>query len=215
MTLKLYSYFRSSAAYRVSIALNYKGLAYDTVPRSLLKPQEWTREYLSVNPQGLLPALADDGAVIAQSLAIIEYLEERHPEPALLPAEALARAQVRAMALAVACDIHPLNNLRVLKQLRKLGQDEDGVADWYRHWITVGFAGLEVQARQHSSAHRHCFGDSVSVADLCLVPQLYNARRFNTDLDAFPTLVAIGEHLQRLPAFAAAHPDAQPDAPGL
>lgn len=213
MTLKLYSYFRSSAAYRVRIALNFKGLAYDTVPRSLLKPQDWTQEYLQVNPQGLLPALEDDGAVISQSLAIIEYLEECHPRPALLPTDALARAQVRSMALAIACDIHPLNNLRVLKHLKALGQDEDGVADWYRHWITAGFAGLEAQAQEHSSARRHCFGDSVSLADLCLAPQLYNARRFKTDLSAFPTLVAIGEHLETLPAFAAARPEAQPDAP--
>lgn len=213
MPLKLYTYFRSSAAYRVRIALNLKSLAYESVPRSLLQPQAWTQEYRQVNPQGLLPALQDDGAVLSQSLAIIEYLEERHPHPALLPAEPVARAHVRSMALAIACDIHPLNNLRVLKHLRGLGQDDAGVADWYRHWISVGFAGLETQVRQHSSAQRHCFGDAPTLADVCLVPQLYNARRFDTDLSAFPTLVAIGEHLDSLPAFAEARPEVQPDAP--
>lgn len=211
--MKLYNYFRSSAAFRARIALNLKGLEYEYVSKALLKNEHRAADYLSLNPQGLIPALAVDGAVITQSLAIIEYLDEVHPQPPLLPAEPLARAQVRSMALAIACDIHPLNNLRVLNYLRKdLAQNDDGVNTWYRHWVAEGFRGLETQVAKHSSARHHCFGDSLSLADVCLVPQMYNARRFHCDLTPFPTLVAISTHLETLPAFDTARPETQPDA---
>ncbi|MDE2339096.1 MAG: maleylacetoacetate isomerase [Gammaproteobacteria bacterium] len=210
--MQLFTFFRSSAAYRVRIALNFKGIAYESVPVDLRPGEHRRPEYLARNPQGLVPALADGGAVIGQSLAILEYLEETHPEPPLLPREPLARAQVRAMALAIACDLHPLNNLRVLNYLRgPLGQDEQSVNAWYRHWIGVVFAGLEVQARASSDA-RTLFAGHVTLADVCLVPQLFNARRFQCDLAPFPTLTAVGAHLESLPAFAQAAPAAQPDA---
>lgn len=218
--MKLYTFFRSSAAYRVRIALNLKGLSYESQPKSFASQEHRAPDYLALNPQGLIPALAVDEsagegapAVLAQSLAIIEYLEERYPSSPLLPAAPLARAQVRSMALAIACDIHPLNNLRVLNYLRKdLAQTDETVGTWYRHWISEGFQGLEAQARRHSGSRRFCFGEAVSLADVCLVPQLYNARRFHTDLTPFPTLVSIGAHLESLPAFAEARPEAQPDA---
>jgi maleylacetoacetate isomerase len=196
----------------VRIALNYKGIVYESVPVDLRPGEHRRPEYLARNPQGLVPALADGEAVIGQSLAILEYLEETHPEPPLLPREPLARAQVRALALAIACDLHPLNNLRVLNYLRgPLGQDEQHVTAWYRHWIGVVFAGLEVQARASSDA-RTLFAGHVTLADVCLVPQLFNARRFQCDLAPFPTLTAVGAHLESLPAFAQAAPAAQPDA---
>jgi maleylacetoacetate isomerase len=211
--MKLYTFFRSSAAFRVRIALNLKGLEYESVSKAFAKNEHRAADYLAINPQGLIPALAVDDATISQSLAIIEYLNDLHPQPPLLPAEPLARAQVRSMVLAIACDIHPLNNLRVLNYLRKnFGQDDDGVNTWYRHWVSEGFRGLELQVAEHSSARRHCFGDALSLADVCLVPQMYNARRFNVDLAPFPTLVAISTHLESLPAFAAARPEVQPDA---
>ncbi len=211
--MKFYNYFRSSAAFRVRIALNLKGVASRSVVKALVKNEHRAADYLAVNPQGLIPALEVDDTTISQSLAIIEYLNEVHPHPPLLPADPLARAQVRSMALAIACDIHPLNNLRVLNYLRQnLAQDDDGVNTWYRHWISEGFRGLELQVAKHSGARRYCFGDSLSLADVCLVPQMYNARRFNCDLTPFPTLVAISTHLQSLPAFDAARPEAQPDA---
>lgn len=211
--MKLYTYFRSSAAYRVRIALNIKNIAFETISKALLKGEHRASEYLQLNPQGMIPALAMDGTVLSQSIAIMEYLEERHPTPPLLPDDPLARAQVRSMALAVACDIHPVNNLRVMNYLRQnFGQDDAGIARWYQHWVAAGFQGLEAQVRQFSSSQRYCFADSVSMADLCLVPQMYNARRFNCDLTPFPTLVAISSHLESLPAFAAARPEVQPDA---
>jgi maleylpyruvate isomerase len=211
--MKLYTLFRSSAAFRVRIALNVKGIAYESVPKALVKDEHRRPDYLAINPQGLIPALDLGGSVLSQSLAIIEYLDETHPTPALLPIDPIARARVRSMALAVACDIHPLNNLRVLNYLKnELQQDEIAVNTWYRHWIEEGFRGLEIQAREHSNSKRYMFGDTVSIADICLVPQMFNARRFNTDLSAYPTLVAISTHLESLPAFATARPEAQPDA---
>jgi maleylacetoacetate isomerase len=211
--MKLYTMFRSSAAFRVRIALNLKALAFESIPKAFAKHEHRAPEYLAVNPQGLIPALDDGGHVLAQSVAIIEYLDELHRTPPLLPADPLGRAQVRSMALAIACDIHPLNNLRVLNYLRKpLGHDDATVGTWYRHWITEGFRGLELQAREFSQHRRHLFGDAVSLADVCLVPQMFNARRFETDLSPFPTLVAISTHLETLPAFANARPELQPDA---
>ena len=215
MGLRLYTYWRSSAAYRVRIALALKGLEYESVPRHLLRDggEQRRPDYLAVNPQGLVPALEDDGVVVTQSLAICEYLEERFREPALLPAAPRDRAAVRAMALAVACDIHPLNNLRVLQYLRsELGQDDAGVARWARHWIASGFEALEQLVARHSGDGRHCFGRSVTLADVCLVPQVANARRVQLDLAPWPRITAVAGHLESLPAFAAARPDAQPDA---
>lgn len=210
--MKLYTYFRSSAAYRVRIALNLKGIDYQAVPIDLRPAAHRQPDYLARNPQGLIPALEDGGTVISQSLAIIEYLEETHPHPPLLPGAPLARARVRSLALAIACDMHPLNNLRVLNYLRSpLGQDEGAVNGWYRHWIAEGFSALEEEARR-ASGGRHLFGTEVTLADLCLVPQMFNARRFQCDVEPFPTLRAICSHLETLPAFARAAPDAQPGA---
>jgi maleylacetoacetate isomerase/maleylpyruvate isomerase len=210
--VKLYTYASSSAAYRVRIALNLKGLAPEPVFVHLLKDggEQLKSPYAAVNPQKLVPALATDEGVLAQSLAIIEYLDETHPKPALLPATAFGRAVVRSMALAIACDIHPVNNLRVRKYLKGvLGQTDQAVDTWYRHWIELGFAGLEAQVGPH--AGKFCYGDAPTLADICLVPQLYNARRFKVDLAPFPTLVAIDARAQALPAFAAAAPERQAD----
>jgi maleylacetoacetate isomerase/maleylpyruvate isomerase len=210
--VKLYTFSRSSAAFRVRIALNLKGLQYESLPKHFARNEHRAPEYLALNPHGLIPALAVDGVVLSQSLAIIEYLNDRHPEPPLLPADPLDRARVRSMALTIACEIHPLNNLRVLNYLRaELQQDDTGVGTWYRHWVSEGFAGLEQQAREFSAGGRYCFGDALSLADVCLVPQMFNARRFKTDLAPFPTLVGISTHLEALPAFAAARPEVQPD----
>jgi maleylacetoacetate isomerase len=212
--MKLYTFWRSSAAFRVRIALNLKGLAYDAVPRSLALGEQLTAEYATLNPQGFVPALEDADRVFTQSLAIIEYLDETHPAPRFLPADAAGRAEVRALAQAIACDIHPLNNLRVLKYLKgSLGQDEESVNAWYRHWIAEGFRALEALVRRHSADGRHCHGSALSLADICLVPQVYNARRYQCDLGAYPTLVAISGALESLPAFDAARPESQPDAP--
>ena len=211
--MKLYTYFRSSAAFRVRIALNLKDVTYEAVPVDLRPGAHRQPDYLARNPQGLIPALDDAGTVIGQSLAVIEYLEETHPWPPLLPRSPLDRARVRSMALAIACDVHPLNNLRVLKYLRSpLGQDEEAVDTWYRHWIAEGFRGLEEEARRASGDGRHMFGTEVTLADVCLVPQMFNARRFKCNVEAFPTLCAICGHLEALPPFARAAPDAQPDA---
>jgi maleylacetoacetate isomerase len=213
--VKLYTYFRSSAAFRTRIALKLKGVNYEAVYVDLRPPAsgQHTAEFLAVNPQGLVPALEHDGMTITQSLAIIEYLEELYPEPPLLPAAPRDRARVRAMALAVACDIHPLNNLRVLNYLRApLGHDEETVSAWYRNWIAIGLSSLEAQAQRASGDGRHMFGTTVTLADVYIVPQMYNARRFKCDVAPYPTLQAICRHLETLPAFAEAAPEAQPDA---
>ena len=209
----LYGYFRSSAAYRVRIALNHKGLDYTQAPVSLVKDEQHAPHYLALNPQGLVPALSDKGVLLTQSLAICEYLDEAYPDtPRLLPVDPAERAQVRAIAQTIACDIHPINNLRVLNYLKgELGVDEEGRNGWYRHWVELGFDALEQSLA--GMAGYYCAGDSVTLADVCLVPQLFNARRFAVDLAPYPRLVAVGEGLESLPAFAAAHPSKQPDAP--
>jgi maleylacetoacetate isomerase len=213
MTTRLYSFWRSSAAFRVRIALQLKGVPHEQVATHLGRGDQRRSGYVEQNPQGFVPALDEDGFVLGQSLAIIEYLDETHPTPPLLPEGARPRAIVRSLAQSIACDIHPLNNLRVLQYLRgPLAQDADGVNQWYRHWIATGFEGLEVLARRHSGDGQHLYGDQVTLADVCLVPQLYNARRFECDLQPFPMLVSIGNALAEIPAFAAAAPEAQPDA---
>jgi maleylacetoacetate isomerase len=216
MALRLHTYWRSSAAYRVRIVLACKDLPYESVPRHLLRDggEQRRRDYLALNPQGLVPALEHDGFVVAQSLAICEYLEECFPEPPLLPAGPRERALVRAMGLAIACDIHPLNNLRVQQYLRDAtGQDEAAISRWVRHWIAEGLGALETLVGRHSGDGRYCFGASVTLADACLVPQLYNARRAGLDLAPWPRLAAVASHLESLSAFVAAHPEVQPDAP--
>jgi len=215
MALKLYTYWRSSAAFRVRIALNLKGLAYESVPRHLIRDggEQHALDYLALNPQGLVPALDHDGTLVTQSLAICEYLEEIQPEPRLLPGSAAERAQIRAMALAVACDIHPLNNLRVLLYLRgELSQPDEAVNRWARHWIAGGFAALEQWIERYSGDGRHCHGSGVTLADVFLLPQVFNARRVQLDLAPYPRLAAVAAHLEAQPAFAAARPEAQADA---
>ncbi len=210
--MKLYSYFRSSAAYRVRIALNLKGLAYETVPVHLIKEGGHNRrpEFRAINPQMRVPALVvPTGDVLIQSLAIIEYLDETHPEPPLLPKDPIARAQARAVAEIVACDIHPLNNVGALRYLkRELHQEQAAIDTWYHHWVLTGFEALEALVRPGPYA---C-GGAVTVADLCLVPQVYNARRLNVPLDKFPKIVAIDSACLALPAFDRARPENQPDA---
>ena len=201
----LYDYWRSSAAYRVRIALNLKGIAYRAVPIDLVKSEQCDPAYVARNPQGLVPALEIDGHFLTQSLAIIDYLDARHKEPAMVPSDPAARSAVLARALLIAADIHPINNLRVLNYLRStLGADDAAVAAWYRHWILEGFKALEAGAPDE----RLFGGAQPDLADVCLVPQMANARRFGTSLDAFPRLVRIDAALQAIPAFAAAAPDA-------
>jgi maleylacetoacetate isomerase len=211
--LKLYTYFRSSAAYRVRLALSCKGLNYESVSIHLRREEHRAKEYRELNPQALVPALQDGGTVIPQSLAIIEYLEETHPEPALLPAARKDRALVRSMAQLIACELHPLCNLRILVYLKdRLDQNEASVNAWYHHWIAEGFGSLERMAERYSDDGRYCFGSSVSMADCCLVPQMLNARRFGCDLNDYPVLTAIDEFLGNLASFSAAHPSKQADA---
>jgi maleylacetoacetate isomerase len=204
--LRLFDYSRSSASYRVRIALALKGIAYDRIEVNLLQGAQRNEDYRALNPQGLVPMLDTGERRLTQSLAIIEWLESAHPDPALLPADPGDRAHVRALALAIACDIHPLNNLRVLKYLGgALEAAEDARAAWYRHWVAEGFAALEAMAAPH--AGRFLFGDSPTLADVCLVPQMFNARRFDVPLDDYPLLVGIDAAAAALPAFAEAHPD--------
>lgn len=207
MTIILYDYFRSSACFRVRIALNLKGLAYESVDTSLLDGAHLTPEYVAKNPQGFVPMLEIGDIRLTQSLAIIEWLDNAYPEPRFIPADPTQRAHVMARALVIAADIHPINNLRILKYLKgTLGQDQAAVDDWYRHWIAQGFAPLEAMA---DPAQPFLSGDTPGIADICLVPQMYNARRFNTPLDAYPHLVRIDAACAALHAFKAAHPDAK------
>jgi maleylacetoacetate isomerase len=213
--MRLYTYFRSSASFRVRIALNVKGLAYESVATHLRRDggQHRKAEYRAVNPQALVPTLDDDGAVLTQSLAIVEYLDEMHPLPALLPREPLARARVRMMAQAISCDIHPINNTRVLKYLRDImNVEQDARDDWCRHWIAATFVALEQWILTFSRDGRYCYGNDVTLADICLLPQVYNARRVGFDLGPYPALTRVAKHLESLAAFAAAAPEAQPDA---
>ena len=207
--LTLHGYWRSSAAYRVRIALNLKGLAYNQVTYDLRRKAEKAEPYAALNPQKLVPALqTDDGATLTQSPAILEWLEETHPRPALLPENPTDRARVRAMAALVTCDIHPVNNLRILNALRgDLGASDDQVNAWVARWIGDGFDALETLVDG-----RFCLGDTPTLADACLVPQVYNARRFKIDLARWPKIDAAAQACEALPAFAAARPEAQPDA---
>jgi maleylacetoacetate isomerase len=204
----LYDYQRSSAAYRVRIALNLKGLDYESRPVNLLESEQKSDDYRALNPQGLVPMLEIDGHRLTQSLAIIVYLDQVFPDPPLVPRDPADGAHVRAMALSVACDIHPLNNLRVLKYLSgPLGITQEQRDAWYTHWITEGLTALEAMAKP--GAGRFLFGDEPTIADVCLVPQLFNARRFNVPIDDYPTLLRADENATQLEAFAAAHPDRQ------
>ena len=210
--MKLYSYFRSSAAFRVRIALNLKGLAYETLPIHLVKDggHNRRREYRAINPQMRVPTLiAPGGEILIQSLAIIEYLDETHPQPPLLPKDPIARAKVRALSELIACDIHPLNNVGPLRYLKNtLGHEQAAIDAWYHHWVLEGFEALE----QLIEAGPYCCGDAVTIADICLVPQLYNARRLKVPLDKFPKILSVDAACLRLAAFDRARPENQPDA---
>ena len=204
----LHDYYRSSAAYRVRIALSLKLIDYESRPVNLLDGAQRSDDYRAVNPQGFVPALEIDDHVLTQSLAIIVYLDQRFPDPPLMPRSIIDQAHVRALSLAVACDIHPLNNLRVLRHLKAaFGASEEARDEWYRHWLREGLDALEAMAAPR--AGQYLFGDEVTLADICLVPQLYNARRFNVPLDPYPTLVRADANASALEAFAAAHPDKQ------
>jgi maleylpyruvate isomerase len=214
--MKLYGYYRSSASYRIRIVLNVKGLAWENLPVMLNRDEHRKDEFKTISPMGFVPVLDTGTAVLGQSPAIAEYLEEVHPSPSLLPADPLLRAQIRELQNLIGCDIHPLQNLRILKHLRaEFGQDDLGVAAWCRKWIGAGFRAYEALAEKRSSDGRYSVGDCLSLADAWLLPQIYNANRFELDLEPFPTIVSIGKHCASLPPIAAAHPDQQPDAPRL
>lgn len=214
MSLILYSYWRSSAAYRVRIALNYLGLEHEVRSVGLVKEggEQHKTDYRKLNPQGLVPTLVDGEIVLTQSLAILEYLAEKHPVPDLLPEDPVARAHARQIAALICADIHPLNNLRVMQYLEKvLHADQETRDDWYRHWIIEGFRALETLLK--TGAGPYCLGSDISIADCCLIPQVYNAHRFSVPLDEFPTLIAIEEACLALDAFDKARPENQADAP--
>lgn len=209
--MRLHTFFRSSAAYRVRIALNLKGVPYEMVPVHLRRSEQHAESYRKLNPMGLVPTLEDGGAAINQSMAIIQYLEETYPNPSLLPDDPVARAHVRAIAFTIACDIHPLQNLRVLQYLmRNFGLTQEQTDEWYRHWVSQGLLAVEQMVKPKSG--KFCFGDEPGLADVCLVPQLANARRVNTDLSQMPTLLRIEQNCQALEAFQRAEPSSQPDA---
>lgn len=211
--LRLYTYFRSSAAYRVRIALHIKNIAYSSNPINLAQQAQQSSEYLSLNPAGLVPMLVDNDQAMTQSLAIIEYLNEVYPDPPLYPNDPIARAEVRAMALLIACDIHPLNNLRVLQYLSQtIKISEDQKQAWYAHWINQGFHALEKIVANNQSSGKYCYGNNITVADICLIPQVYNAQRFSVSLEKFPHIQKINDHCLLLDCFKDAHPDKQPDA---
>ncbi|MGE0740346.1 MAG: maleylacetoacetate isomerase [Hyphomonadaceae bacterium] len=212
--LKLYDYWRSSAAYRVRIGLNLKGVAYESVPINIMPgvDEQMREPYRSKNPQMRVPALETERGLITQSLAILGWLEQTHPAPRLMPEDVWLAAQVRAFALTIAADIHPLNNSTVLTRIKlEFSASDDHVGEWYRHWIKLGFAALEHQAEQRGDSP-YCFGDEPTLADICLVPQMANARRFSTDLAPFPRLVAWDERARKHPAFIKAAPENQKDA---
>lgn len=211
MPLTLHSYWRATAPYRVRIGLNLKGLSYDYVPVHLVQGVQHSDAYRALNAQELTPTLTtEDGQVLTQSLAILEWLEEVHPVPPLLPQDPYDRATVRAMAGIIACDIHPLNNLRVQQQLTALGVDDAGRDTWSKRWINDGFRALEPMVTRHSGGF--AFGDHPTIADCCLLPQVYSAHRYGVDLNPYPAIAGLAERLDQHPAFAAAHPDRQPDA---
>lgn len=209
---RLHNAARSSASFRVRIALNYKGLPYEYVAVNLLKGDQFDERFRQMNPQQLVPLLEDGELRLTQSLAIVEYLEEKYPQPPLLPHAPLDRAYVRAAALAIACEIHPLNNLRVLRYLvRDLGVPEEAKNGWYRHWVEQGLAQLEALLVAHGRSGRYTLGDQVTLADVCLVPQIFNARRYDCRLDHVPTVMRIFDACMQLPAFENARPERQPD----
>ena len=213
--MKLYTYFRSSAAYRVRIALNLKGLAYDAAPVHLLRNggEQLSDAYRAINPAMLLPTLEDDGNTIGQSLAIIEYLEETHPHTPLLPGDPASRARVRALALTVAADTHPLGNLRVLKHLKgEMGVSEEAKLAWQQHWLRTGMATLEALLADDQRTGRYCHGDTPTMADCCLVPQVFGALRFGVDVTPYPTIMRIHAACGELAPFQRAHPSQQPDS---
>lgn len=209
----LYGYWRSTAAYRVRIALNLKGIVWKDVSVHLVKDggEQFTDQYIGMNPNSLVPTLElENGETITQSLAIIDYLEEAFPNDALYPNDLLMKSKVKSMAMDIACDVHPLNNLRVLKKLKSLELSQDQVDDWYHHWIHKGFAAIEKNLKKHSGDY--CFGDRVTVADICLVAQVYNANRFKVDLNEYPLIRQINQNCLKLPAFDLAKPENQPDS---
>ncbi len=211
--MKLYTYFRSSAAFRVRIALNLKGLAYETSFVHLPRGEHRAPAYGAVNPQALLPTLDDGGNLLTQSLAIIEYLDETHPDVPLLPGDALGRARVRSLAMLIACEIHPVNNLRVLQHLKRaLGQSEEQTNAWYRHWIAEGLTKFEADLTKTSATGRFCHGDAPTMADCCLAPQVFNAQRYKCDTSAYPATMRIFAECMKLDAFDRAQPAKQPDA---
>jgi len=211
--MKLYGYFRSSASYRVRIALNMKGLDYDQVSVHLAKGKQYDREFSAISPQNLVPVLEDDGQLLYQSLAIIQYLEEKFPEPRLLPKDSPGRNRVRSLALISACEIHPLNNTRVLAYLTDtLKVTDEQKNAWYRHWVTVGFTALEKRLATEKETGTFCHGDAPGFADITLVPQVANANRFKVDLTPFPSIRRINDECLKLEPFRKAMPQNQPDA---
>lgn len=208
--MKLYDYYRSTASYRVRIALNLKNISYETLPIHLINQggEQHFTSYLALNPQGLVPTLDENGHILSQSLAIIEYLDEICPSPALLPANPLGRAQVRSLAMMIACDIHPINNLRVLQQLKQQFQaTEEQIQTWYHHWLTLGFDALEARLAHLPRKNHVCYGQQITMADVCLVPQVYNAKRCHFSMDNYPVINEINEYCLTLPAFVEASPE--------